>query len=163
MQLLAGITASCVCWHEGCSDGGVHWKLITIHYNITFCLKERSAKRSGAPRGAPLWVWCTRDWSAKEQERSRCRWRAAVERRMAYHRSRLGQRQLSVAKQNGEKFKTTTTQCWNISRDRRSNQSKQSTSSGITVDVDNQFDLIALYTQPLNESSRWEREGGRDS
>jgi len=39
------------------------------------------------------------------------------ERRVVYHRSRLGQRQLSVAKQNGEKFKTTTTQCWNISRD----------------------------------------------
>jgi hypothetical protein len=76
------------------------------------------------------------------------------ERRVANHRSRLGQCQLSVAKQNGEKFKTTTTQCWNISRDRRSNQSKQSTSSFITVDVDNQFDLIALYTQPLNESSR---------
>jgi len=157
VQSPAGTTASCVCWHEGCSDGAVHWKLITIHYNITFCLKERSAKRSAFVSVMHARLECKRTGTKLMPTT----W--GGERRVANHRSRLGQRQLSVAKQNGEKFKTTTTQCWNISRDRRSNQSKQSTSSGITVDVDNQCDLIAFYTQPLNEPSRWEREGGRDS
>ena len=35
--------------------------------------------------------------------------------------------------------------------------------SGISVDVDDQGDLIALYTQLSNEYNRREREGGRDS
>ena len=45
MQLLAGTTASCVCWHEGCSDGAVHWKLITIHYIVLFKRAERQEER----------------------------------------------------------------------------------------------------------------------
>ena len=163
VQSPAGTTASCVCWHEGCSDGAVHWKLITIHYNITVCLKERSAKRSGAPRGAPLWVWCTRNWSAKEQERSRRRWRAVVEMRMAYHRSRLGRRQPSVAKQPGEKSKQQRRSVGIFQETKIQSKWPKYKLVGISVDVDDQGNLIALYTQLSNEYNRREREGGRDS
>ena len=63
-------------------------------------------------------------------------------------------RQPSVAKQNGEKFKTTTTQCWNISRDEDPIKVIKVQASGISVDVDDQGDLIALYTQLSNEYNR---------
>ena len=63
----------------------------------------------------------------------------------------------------GGKIKTTTTQCWNISRDEDPIKVIKVQASGISVDVDDQGDLIALYTQLSNEYNRREREGGRDS
>ena len=85
----------------------------------------------------------------KEQERSRCRRREAVERRVAYHRSRLGRRHVNPALRN----KTGK----NLKQQRRSVGIFQESedpikvikvqASGIPVDVDDQGNLIALYTQ----------------
>ena len=135
----------------------------SLQYNVLFKIAERSTKRSGAPRGAPLWAWCTRSWSAKEQERSRRRWRAVVERRVAYHRSRLGRRQPSVAKQPGEKSKQQRRSVGIFQETKIQSKWPKYKLVGISVDVDDQGNLIALYTQLSNEYNRREREGGRDS
>ena len=71
---------------------------------------------------------------------------------MANHRSRLGQRQLSVAKQNGEKFKTTTTQCVGIFQETEDPIKVTEVRGGcVQVDVGDHDNLMGLYAQSLGE------------